>query len=357
MSSPTTTRHVPLLWILGALVFGSLLALSSLWSPMLLASWCAHVVRPLHAWLSTRVGGRSRSAAVLTVVCALFVLVPLLVLVLSLFGSANDLLDQLRGSKDWNDAVSRFLSGSSKVSLADADPRGIMTLLQRHGASALGAATTLFGAATTFALFMLVFIACFYSFLVEGRQLYHWMLTYLPIRPGHTDRFTAAFFETGRGLLISFGLTALIQATILSMGYVLIGVPQPLVLGLLTLVASFIPVLGTGLVWAPVAVVLLFVGQTQAGVWALVVGTVVSTLDNLIRPALSRFGKLQLPTVVVLLAMLGGAAAFGPGGLLLGPLLLRLAIEALKIWRDEREFPAGVLPLPMSRPLRHGAGP
>jgi predicted PurR-regulated permease PerM len=58
-----------------------------------------------------------------------------------------------------------------------------------------------------------------------------------------------------------------------------------------------------------------------------------------VRPWLSRYGQLQLPTFVIFIAMMGGIAAFGGAGLLLGPLLVRLASEALEIWREDRAAP------------------
>jgi predicted PurR-regulated permease PerM len=317
LSGSEDTGRIRFGWLLAAALVAGFLSLSSLWVPLVLAAWSAHLARPLHRRLSSLVRGRNRSAGVLTVAGALIVLVPLVVLVLSLVGSTQDLLARLEQSAGWHDAVDRFLSGAQSTPTNDADAGGIVTLLQQYGASGVGAATT---------------------FLVERAQIFHWVLTYLPVQPDLTTRFSDAFFETGRGLLISFGLTALMQATILSIGYAAIGVPQPLVLGVLTLVVSFVPLLGTGLVWVPVTAGLLFVGRTEAGLWSLGIGCVVSLLDNVMRSALSHFAKLRLPSVVVLLSMFGGVSAFGPGGLLLGPLFVRLALEALKIAHEKRGY-------------------
>jgi predicted PurR-regulated permease PerM len=77
-------------------------------------------------------------------------------------------------------------------------------------------------------------------------------------------------------------------------------------------------------------------GRSTAAVAILVVGLVVSTVDNFARPALSRYGKLRLPTYLLFVAMLGGLAAFGAWGILLGPLFVRLAVEALALLRSER---------------------
>jgi predicted PurR-regulated permease PerM len=146
----------------------------------------------------------------------------------------------------------------------------------------------------------------------------------------------AAFHETGRGLLIGVGLTAAAQGGVAGLGYLLAGVPHALVLGLLTAIAALIPTVGTGLIWVPVSIVLGVSGRPAAAVAVLVVGLVVSTVDNFVRPALSRYGKLRLPMFVLFIAMLGGILAFGTWGLILGPLLVRMAIEGLNLLRAER---------------------
>jgi predicted PurR-regulated permease PerM len=63
---------------------------------------------------------------------------------------------------------------------------------------------------------------------------------------------------------------------------------------------------------------------------------VIGFADNLLRPLLSRHGSVQLPTFVLLVAMFGGLATVGAWGLILGPLLVRLAVEAVSIERDKR---------------------
>jgi predicted PurR-regulated permease PerM len=74
-----------------------------------------------------------------------------------------------------------------------------------------------------------------------------------------------------------------------------------------------------------------------------VIGCVIGGLDNVVRPLLTRFGHLELHGLVIFLAMLGGMTVFGAGGLLLGPLLVRLAVEALRMLREASpsSFPAG----------------
>jgi predicted PurR-regulated permease PerM len=76
-------------------------------------------------------------------------------------------------------------------------------------------------------------------------------------------------------------------------------------------------------------------GRPIAALVLLGVGAFISLADNLLRPVLARHARLQLPTFVVLVSMLGGIAAFGAWGLMLGPLFVRLAVEGLSILREK----------------------
>lgn len=340
---PPDAARTALRWTVLALALGTALTIAQLWAPLVLAAWAAILVRPLHSWLARQVHGRSRAAGVVTVALVLAVIIPVGVTVLSLAGSATDLVTRLQSTSDGREALHAFLSSDSTPGTAEqGDTQQVIGLLQRHGAGAMSAARTLFGAVTAVAVGLFVFIFGFYTFLVDGKHGYRWLVAHCPLDPTHVARLAAAFEETGRGMLISLGLTALVQGALATIGYLLIGVPQALVLGLLTSFGSFIPIVGTGLVWAPVAVGLLMTHQPGAAIAATALGLAVSFLDNFLRPALSRYGHLTLPTFVVFAAMFGGAIAFGPGGLLLGPLLTRLAIEGLRIWHEE-QAPADLL--------------
>jgi predicted PurR-regulated permease PerM len=129
----------------------------------------------------------------------------------------------------------------------------------------------------------------------------------------------------------------LIQSLVATAAYLILGVPSALALGMLTLLFSVVPAVGTAMVWAPVAAGLALTGRTGAAIALAIVGVaVISTVDNLVRPYLARRGKLRLPTWIVLVSMFGGVELIGGWGLLLGPLAMRLAEEALLIRASER---------------------
>jgi predicted PurR-regulated permease PerM len=338
----------------GALVLlcvAAALALVPLWAPLLLASWVALAIRPLHSKLARKIGGRSSAAGVVTVLLVLLCLLPLVVLGLSLFSSAVSLAAKLRESGGLQEAMSTLLQSKPTLSGGQFALPKVMDFVQKHGGGALNAASMFFGAAATATVGLFVFVYGFYTFLVDGRRLRAWLLDHSPLERWQTERWFAAYEETGRGLLIGVGLTALLQGGIAMLGYVIIGVPQALVLGLVTVFAALIPSIGTGLVWAPLAVGLLIAGHAGSAAAVLGLGAVVSVLDNFVRPLLSRVANVDLPTFLLLVAMLGGIVTFGAWGLLAGPLFVRLAVEGLRLGRERRELgpdPEPQMALPFS---------
>lgn len=305
-----------------------------LWQPLVLAIWFAAFGRPLMKRVGRVTRGRHRAAAVLTVLLLLLVLAPLGLFMASLASAATDLFNSLVASKGATSALQAIVSGGSghKLGLGDLVP-----LAKEYGERAFGLATSIAGATAKGLLGVFVFVLAAYAFLAEGREVYTWVENHLPITPRNFDRYAAAFTETGRGLVVGVGLTGLIQGITAMAAYLALGIPRAIVLGVLTAIASLIPSVGTGLVWCPVAVGLALTGHWGRAAIMVAIGLfVIGLIDNLLRPLLSRHGSLQLPTFVLLVAMFGGLATVGAWGLLLGPLLVRLAVEAVSIEHDER---------------------
>lgn len=325
-------------WTVLVLCVGAVWLLLPLWPPLLLAAWLAHIAWPVYQWLYKRVRQRERAAAVLTVILAVLALGPLVIATLSLSASAVELGRKLFESESGSEALKALAADGSgaPVDLRHFEFRQWFDLARKHGIEAWGAANTLIAVATQLFVGLVVFGAAFYVFLVEGKRLYTWLLDRSPLSRGHSHRLAEAFAETGHGLIVGVGLTSLIQGAVAAIGYLITGVPSALVLGLATAIASLIPSFGSGLVWVPVTAGLAMSGRSGAAVVMLLIGGVVCTVDNVIRPLLMQYGNLRLNALLLFVAMLGGMAVFGGGGLLLGPLIMRLVTEGLTMLKEHR---------------------
>ena len=102
----------------------------------------------------------------------------------------------------------------------------------------------------------------------------------------------------------------------------------PILWGAVMAVLSLLPVVGTGLVWAPAAIYLLLTGSIWQGIVLLAYGAlVISTVDYVLRPVLVG-NDVKMPSYVVLLSSLGGIATFGFNGFVIGPLVAALFLTA-----------------------------
>ena len=324
-------------WIVGVLALAAFAAFIPFWAPLLLAAWGAIIVWPLQQRIAKATRHRNVAAAALTTLLVLAILAPIVLVALSLTGAAVNLGQSLSQSKSGTDALKALSAGAGGgFDLGQLNLQRALDFARQHGATALGAARAVFGAVSVVVIGVVVFVAGFYSFLLEGRRVHDWLLERSPLSHGHFHRLANVFAEVGRGLLIGVGLTAASQGVVATVGYLVLGVPQALVLGLVTMIASLIPSVGSGLVWVPVSAGLALSGRPGAAIAMLVIGLVVSTVDNFLRPMFARYADLRLHALVLFIAMLGGIVLIGPRGLLLGPLVVRLASEGLSMLREER---------------------
>jgi predicted PurR-regulated permease PerM len=137
---------------------------------------------------------------------------------------------------------------------------------------------------------------------------------------------------------------ALAQGLFLSLGFWFVGIGSPLLWGMFGAIASVIPFVGATLVWVPFVIGLIFVGAywkaLALGLWG---GLVVGSLDNILRPWVVGAQEKEHP-VLLGFAMLGGTYAFGPLGLLYGPLAVSLTAAVVQELRRLGPFTLAVPP-------------
>lgn len=136
---------------------------------------------------------------------------------------------------------------------------------------------------------------------------------------------------TVKGVVYGMIGTALAQGLLAGIGFWIAGVPQPLLLGCLTFTLSFVPG-GPPFVWGPVALWLLSQGSMGWAIFIAIWGLLlVSSIDNFLRPYLLNQNS-NLPVLLGLFGLVGGALAFGLIGLFLGPTLLAVAYNLFLEW-------------------------
>ncbi|HET9992287.1 MAG TPA: AI-2E family transporter [Kofleriaceae bacterium] len=317
-------------WLAVALTAASFVLLWPFLPWILFAIWAGALARPLHAWLGNHLGQRPRLAALITTVGLVLLVAPMIVFLASLTDDAVAVARRAVAT----DRVQNLLHTLGPRNGNDTGPSDLTGLVVSQGGRAWTLAQQIAGTAARVLIGLAIAIGGLYSVLVDGGRWYAWLESHAPISTASFRRLAGALVETGRGLFFGILGAGLAQAVVATVLYVALGVPQPFALGVLTLACSVIPAVGTSIVWLPISIALALSGHDAAALVLLASGfLVIGTIDNFVRPYLARRGSLQLPAFIVALAMFGGIATMGARGVILGPLILRLAKEVLSILR------------------------
>lgn len=324
--------------------------LQPFFAPIAWALFIAFLLHPLHGWLTRRLGGRpSVSAALLTLATLLLLLGPLTGLAAAFVAQVTELLRYAQAlaaehrPAQPSDLASLPVLGPTVVWLQDSF--GI-SLAQIQGWAAEGARTVLkalaslgreaaLGALGTVVGFIMMMFILFFA-IRDGRAMFADLRALVPMSAIERARLFGHLASVTRAMVYGTGVTALVQGVLIGIGFALTGLPSPVVFGVLAALFALVPMAGTPFVWVPAVIVLAVQDRWYAAIFLLVLGTVVSTIDNVLRPLLVS-GRAQVGALTVFIGVLGGVSAFGPIGVVLGPLIIALVIALVRFTLEVRE--------------------
>ncbi len=317
--------------------------------PIAWALFLGFLLQPAQERLARVMRGRaSISAFSLTLLVLVLFLGPLTALAIAFARQAADLAGRLQGwlagqrnatlanldqlpvigrAMQWLDDNFEISTIHVKTWLVEGSKSLFQELASYGGIAFMGAVGTVL--AFTVMLFILFFI------IRDGRAIARLGSTLVPLpaerREALADRLSSVTWAVVRGTVV----TSIVQGLLLGIGFALAGMPGPVVFGVLGAVLSVVPFGGTAIVWVPALITLVIQGQLGQAAGILVVGVVVSSVDNFLKPILIS-GNSPLPTLAVFIGVLGGLAAFGLIGLFVGPVVIALVLALLEFARERR---------------------
>ncbi len=174
-------------------------------------------------------------------------------------------------------------------------------------------------------LFVILTLLC----LMYAKQIKQIADKVFAFQEGMLDRFLVTIRAALRSVLNGILLVALFQGIACTIGFMIFQVPEPLFWGLLACIVAPIPLIGTAMVWVPLAFVLWFIASPAMSLglvaWCMLI---VAGIDNFARPYFLSKG-IKAPFFVLFLSILCGLAVFGSVGLIAGPVLVALALQCI----------------------------
>lgn len=193
----------------------------------------------------------------------------------------------------------------------------------------------------SFFFYFFMMIIVIYFLLIDHERLMEFIFTLSPM-PDQQERLLFERFEKiGRAILIGNGVSGLVQGTLGGGLFVILGLNSPLLWGAIMAILAFLPIFGAGLVMIPTIVWLFLTGVIGKAVIALVFYILVTVLlEYLMKPKLVG-NQVQMHTLLVFLAVLGGLSVFGVLGIVYGPIIATAFLSLADIYREQyRQFVA-----------------
>ena len=341
--SSRQTEHIQL-----ALFYGTLLLVTWLlyrisqpflvplaWAGVLAIAWW-----PVHRRLTSRFRP-TVAAGISTALLSGLLIVPAVFLIIALAQQASGAIDQVQRvtaegpppilRETW-EKLSTWLPlptlDELQASLGNA-ARDAAGAIARQAGSILGAfLVVLFDV-------VIVIFALFFM-LRDGPAIGVAIRQLMPLEPAHRERLAREVNDLIHASVVSSMIVASVQGFLGGLLFLILGIEGSLFWGVVMSVLSLFPLIGSWLVWAPAAGWLLINGHVIKGVILIVGGVVmVGGVDNVLRPILLG-ERSQMSMLLLLVALLGGVAAFGFIGIILGPVVMAVGLSVFRAYALEQ---------------------
>lgn len=294
----------------------------------------AVVFFPFHRWMELKVRHRNLATLASVLVVGLIVVVPAFLvgqrLVLQAAKGA-ELVAQKVESGDWR----RMLEERPRVARLVGQVERHVDLagtVQTLAAWLTNTAKSVVKGSVVQAISFLLSFYLLFFFLRDRRMALMAIRSLSPLSESEMDQLLVRIGDTICATIYGTLAVAALQGLLGGIMFWWLGLPSPLLWGVVMAVLSVVPVLGAFVVWIPATIFLLLNGSWgKALILAIWGAAVVSTIDNLLRPMLIGT-RLKLHTVLAFMSMVGGVMLFGSAGLVLGPVILTITAELLKSW-------------------------
>ncbi|TIH19966.1 AI-2E family transporter [Marinifilum sp. JC120] len=303
---------------------------------------------PLNRKICRRLGGRPAVGAFLTVLIIVFaIIIPAVIFFLGLIGQGVDSVSainewlrttdfsKLFDSQQYNAYLQWIEHKFPFLEISSSDIQSkVLEISRSFGQAMLTSGTWLAGNMASLVAHFLIMNFLVFSFLKDGDRFINRVRYLSPLRSEQEDFIIESLRKVSKSVLFGSLFIALLQGVVGGIGLAISGIPA-LFWGAMMGFTSLIPVLGTGLIWVPATAYLLIVGKTKLAIFLLLwCGVLVTGIDTVLRPIIVREAS-RVSTIYVFLAILGGINAFGPLGILYGPLILSFLMVMLHIYGVE----------------------
>lgn len=343
-----TSNHWVLIAALLAAGFACFLLVEPYVNSIVMAFIISLLMFPIHEWIEQRLPKHKNVASLLSCVILTFIIVVPLLFVFAAIVQQGSAFSQNVYQWVTNGGIQTLFEHpwvvkglaliNTYLPFDTVNPQEIAQKIAKFatsfGSNLVGISAKILGDATTFLMDFFLMLFVLFFLLRDHDKIISAIRHILPLSRSQEDKLLNEIEQVSKSAVMGSFLTAIAQGIAGGIGMWLAGFPG-LFWGTMMGFASFIPVVGTALIWIPAVLYLFLTGDTTWAiflmVWSIVI---VGSIDNLLRPFLMQ-GSAGMNTLMIFFSLLGGLHLFGLIGLIYGPLVFAVTMVLFKIYEEE----------------------
>ncbi|RZK75077.1 MAG: AI-2E family transporter [Pedobacter sp.] len=298
-------------------IFGSILSTLVLYT----------ILRPAYIWF-TDVRGMNRSFS-----AVLLLFLSIVIIILPFYALSSMVIEKIAElQSDPSYFKNMLFKLKHLIPMGNDMQNFVENGLQKAGTWATELFPSLISGAFNIVLGLLLMYFLLYFMLVDMEKFESALVKYAPFREQNAQRFAEEMRNTTYANVVGQGFIALVQGSLVSLAFYVLGYTDPLFWGIITTFISFVPILGPPVIFVPAALMQIANGNNFAGWGMLVFGfVIVINIDNVLRFMIAkRVGNIH--PIITVLGVVIGIPLFGILGLVFGPLLLSYFVLLIKIY-------------------------
>ncbi len=317
----------------GLIVLGCFLvfALSGLFSSILGAIVLFTIFRPIYLYLVDKRRWNKSLVALLIIFSTLIVIViPLMSLSIMVVNKIASINKHTFNLQEWITKIDDYAGYNFN------QPHLAENTLQKLGVYATDLFPSILGSAANIFITLLVMYFLMYFMFTQIREFETSLLKYAPFREQHAIKFAIALRNSTYSNVLGQGIIAVIQGSLLAVGFYAFEIPDAIFWGVIGIFISFLPVVGAPTLTIPAGIILIAEGHTLKGILLIAYGLlVIGNIDNFLRMIINkRIGNTH--PIITIIGVFIGIPLFGILGLVFGPLLLSYFLLLLEIYETNR---------------------
>ncbi len=284
------------------------------------------ISKPFYTWLVKKKFKKSVAASIIIILTLLIIIIPLFFVVQGIVQQVTVLPQTVRNLDTFIDTIDQYLPFNLSI---DRDQ-----IIQKIVPTVENLLNPILANGVTILANVILFYFLLYYLLINDDKFVRKLKGVMPFTETNKTKVVNKFKDITKSTIIGSLLIALIQGGMLAIGFYALGIHGALFWGFVTALLSFVPVIGSPVIWGPAVIFFLVEGTITKAVILLIWGFLITLVDNFIRPYTNKkYGAIH--PLISVFGVFIGIAQFGFMGIFIGPLLVAYFLLFWEIYKEE----------------------